>query len=81
MKPDWHGSEHKTTFLSVMLIGLNVISGSCIAELFGQTFTSFLSCYFLSMPLFSLQLKTCHFYLAYTCEEALGSKVKQQYYH
>ena len=66
-----------TTFLSAMLIGLNVISGSCIPKLIGRKFTSFVSCHFLSTPLFSLQLKTCYFYLAYsyTCEEALGSKV------
>ena len=36
-----------------MLIGLNVISGSCISKLIGQKF--------ISMPLFSLWLKTCCF--------------------
>ena len=46
-----------------MLIGLNVISGSCISKLIGGKFTSFLHYHFLSMPLFSLRLKTCHFYL------------------
>ena len=55
--------EHKTacltTFLSTIQIGLHVISGSCILKLTGQKFTSFLCCYFLSMPLFSLWLKTC----------------------
>ena len=48
-----------TTFLSAMLIGLNVISGSCISKLIGQKFTSFLRCHFLPLPLFSLRLKTC----------------------
>ena len=57
-----------------MLIGLNVISSSCISKLIGCKFTSFLSCHFLSMPLFSLWLKACCFYLAYMCEEALVSK-------
>ena len=31
-----------TTFLSMMLIGLNIISGSCILKLIGWKFTSFL---------------------------------------
>ena len=55
-----------TIFLSMMLIGLDVISGSCISKLIGWKFTSFVSCHFLSTPLFSLHLKTCCFYLAYT---------------
>ena len=33
------------------------------------------------LPLFSLQLKTCCFYLAYTCKDALRSKVWWKYYH
>ena len=52
-----------------------LISVICISKLIGRKFTSFLSCHFFSMPLFSLRLKTCRFYLVYTCEEALGSKV------
>ena len=36
---------------------------------------------FLSKPLFSLQLKICRFYLAYTCKDAFGSKVWWKYYH
>ena len=83
MKPDQQDSECKTLlvqltsltiFLSVMLIGLNVISGSCILKLIGQKFTSFLCYHFFLRHMFSLWLKTCHFYLAYTCEEALSSK-------
>jgi len=35
-----------------------------ITQLIGQKFTSFLSCHFLSAPLFSLWLKICRFYLA-----------------
>ena len=37
-KPDWHGLECKAllAFLSVMLIGLNVISGNCISKLIGR---------------------------------------------
>ena len=31
--------------------------------------------HFLSLPLFPLQLKTCCFYLAYTCKEALSSNL------
>ena len=50
-KPDWQdlarfgmqNSVYLTTFLPVMLIGLNVISGCCTSELIGQKFTSFLS--------------------------------------
>ena len=38
-----------TTFLSTMLIGLNVISGSCVSKQIGQKFSSFLCCHFLSM--------------------------------
>ena len=57
-----------------MLTGLNVIASSCISKLIGQKFTSFLHCHFLSTPLFSLWLKTCRFYLAYTCKEVLSSK-------
>ena len=76
-KPALQGSERKTaclaTFLSTMLIGLNVISGSCVSKLIGQKFTSFLCCHFLSMPLFSLQLKTSR--LAFMCKEVLGCKV------
>ena len=34
-----------------------------------------LEIHFLSASLFSLQQKTCRFYLVYMCEEALGSKV------
>ena len=45
-----------TTFLSAMLIGLNVISGSCISKLIGLKFASFISCHFLSKPLLSLLL-------------------------
>ena len=48
-----------TTFLSMMLNGLNVISSSCIPKRTGWEFTSFLSCHFLSTPLFSLRLKIC----------------------
>ena len=46
-----------------MLIGLNVVSGSCISKLIGGKFSSFLilCCHFFSMPLFLLQLKTCCF--------------------
>ena len=62
-----------TTFLSTMLIGLNVISSSCVSKLSGQKFTSFLCCHFLSMPLFSLQLKTSR--QAFMCKEVLGCKV------
>ena len=69
-----------TTFLSAMLIGLNVISSSSISKLTGQKVASFLSHHFLFTPLFSLQLKTCCFYLAYTCEEALWWKVWWKYY-
>ena len=36
-----------------MLIGLNVISGSCISKLIGRKFTSFLSCHFLSTSVFT----------------------------
>ena len=57
-----------------MLTGLNVISSTCISKLIGRKITSFLRCHFLNTPLFSLRLKTCHFYLVYTYEEALGRK-------
>ena len=40
-------SARLTTFLSAMLIGLNVTSGSCISTVIGQKFTSFLRCHFL----------------------------------
>ena len=60
-KQNRQGSERKTvclpTFLSAMLIGLNVISGSCISKLIGRKFTSVLSCHFLSTPWFSLGWK------------------------
>ena len=45
-----------TTFLSAMLIGFNVISGSCISKLIGLKFASFISCHFLSKPPLSLLL-------------------------
>ena len=54
-----HKTACLTTFLFAILIGLHVISGSCILKLTGQKFTSFLWCYFLSMPSFLLWLKTC----------------------
>ena len=41
-----------TTFLSAMLIGLNVISGSCISKLIGRKFTSFVQlCFHFSWKL------------------------------
>ena len=69
-----------TTFLSAILIGLNVISGSCISKLIDQKFIFFLSCHFCSTPLISLRLNTCRFYLAYMCKEALSNKVRWKYY-
>ena len=54
-------SAYLTTFLSTMPTDLNVISGSCISNLTGWKFTSFLRFHFLSTPWFLLWLKTCHF--------------------
>ena len=69
-----------TTFLSAMLIGLNVVSSSCISKQIGRKFTSFLRWHFLSTPWFLHQLKTCRVYLVYMSTEVLGSKVWWKYY-
>ena len=76
----------------MMLIGLNVISGSCISKLIGRKFTFFLCYHFPSIPLFSLWLKTftftwpacvnhnshlCQIFFCYTCERKKTSKMIQ----
>ena len=80
-KPDWQGLEHKTACIPVSDAGwFKCHFWQLYFKAEWSDFTSFLHCHFLSMPLFLLRLKTRHFYLAYTWEETLGSKVWWKYY-